>query len=355
MQMRDQTDKIGPQGQNVNSPGSRFVDEIRSGRFRPQVNHVGLHRLKIDFQSGNVLKSGSQGTGSGMVLGQPVPVVLKSIQSGRSQHPRLPHPAAKRLSPSMGLVDHFARTDQDTPYGSTQPLGNANGNGIAITNDSSRILTARHSRVKNTGTVQVKGAIRFPRHYGNFINYGLRIKGSSTPVRGILDANKTAVRVMIRTLRRLSDFCLHRLRLHDPSFAGNQSHRTTGQGGESTRLVDVNMTVLLGYDLVTRLSVSPDGDRVGHRATRNHQPRLLPHDRSHLLLQLNDRGILTEDIVPDDGRGHCFPHGQGWLGDRIAAQIDPVRWMLEHPVRKRKRYLSTMFLKETFIGGPAWT
>ena len=137
------------------------------------------------------------------------------------------------------------------PLREPQPLGNANGNSIAITNNSSRILTARNGCVKNTGAVQVKGAIRFPRYYGNFINCGLRIKGSSTLVRCILDANKTTVRVMTRTLRRLSDFCLHRLRLHDSSFAMNQSHRTTGQGGESTHLVGVNMTVLLGYDLVT--------------------------------------------------------------------------------------------------------
>ncbi len=79
------------------------------------------------------------------------------------------------------------------------------------------------------------------------------------------------------------------------------------------------VTVFLGDDLVPWFRLGSDGGGVAHRSRWHKQPRLLVEHLSHAILQIYYCGVITENIVANDGGGHSLPHGWRWLRDRVAA------------------------------------
>jgi hypothetical protein len=74
--------------------------------------------------------------------------------------------------------------------------------------------------------------------------------------------------------------------------------------------------------VVARPRLRRDGQLVAHRPARDEEGRLLAGDARDLLLERDDRGVVTEDVVPDGRAQHGLAHRWRRPGDRIAPEVD---------------------------------
>ena len=77
-----------------------------------------------------------------------------------------------------------------------------------------------------------------------------------------------------------------------------------------------------GDRLVAARQVGEQRHQVAHRTAGDEQPGLLAQEARPALLERVDRGVVTEHVVADLGRGHRTTHLVGGMGDRVGTEID---------------------------------
>ena len=93
-------------------------------------------------------------------------------------------------------------------------------------------------------------------------------------------------------------------------------HRMAG------RLVDNEVMLLAGDDLLTAPEVGHHRDQVAHRPGGDEQARVLAEEVGRALLERDDGGVVAEYIVTDDRVGHGPAHRLRRMRDGVAAEVD---------------------------------
>ena len=101
----------------------------------------------------------------GVVVGQPVHVVVQRVQRGCGQHARLAHAATGHLAHAVGTLDKFGRAAQGRAHRCAQALAEADRHTVKALGDALRLClnrgtrqrSLRHRRIEQARTVQVPG------------------------------------------------------------------------------------------------------------------------------------------------------------------------------------------------------
>ena len=85
------------------------------------------------------------------------------------------------------------------------------------------------------------------------------------------------------------------------------------------RLVDDQVVLGAGDDLLAAAEVGHHGREIAHRPARDEEAGLLAEELRGALLEGDDGRVVSEDIVADLGLGHRSAHGVGRARNGVAA------------------------------------
>jgi hypothetical protein len=190
---RCQTRRTRPAPRHTRAPPAPRRRRRRSPGVHPtgaggrEHDDVGLHRRRIDAARCGRRQGVGRPAGPGVVVGEPVDVVVEGMQPSGREDPDLTHPAAVALAPDPGLGDRVGRADEHRPDGRAQPLGQAHRDGVELTRHTPR---GRHPRRRGRSTAGHRpGAWRTPRGWVAARSAGspTGLHGAAAEVVGVLD------------------------------------------------------------------------------------------------------------------------------------------------------------------------
>ena len=112
---------------------------------------------------------------------------------------------------------------------------------------------------------------------------------------------------------------------HVPSGSGGDgSYRGAGDDGVATGLHLHQVCSGISDDLTAPGDVRHVRDEVAHGAACHVEGSGLAGQLGRALLQGDDGGVVTEDIIADLGCGHGHAHGRAGLGDGVGTEVDEV-------------------------------
>ena len=95
-----------------------------------------------------------------------------------------------------------------------------------------------------------------------------------------------------------------------------------GNDRGATCLIEDEVRLRVGDDLVARTGLGGDACQVAHGPARNEDAGLLAEAQRHLLLEPVDRRILAPHIVTNLGAGHRRAHPLVGNGQRVTPKVD---------------------------------
>ena len=95
-------------------------------------------------------------------------------------------------------------------------------------------------------------------------------------------------------------------------------------------LVVIQVGVGFHEDLIARLGVAADGQLVGHGSGRGIERGFLAEQGGGLGLKLLDGRVVAEHVVTYFCLRHRLAHGRRRFGDRVAAQVNQFRRLVQH-------------------------
>ena len=98
-------------------------------------------------------------------------------------------------------------------------------------------------------------------------------------------------------------------------------------------LVDQDVRILLGEQLVAGLGEDPQRDLVRHRRGREEDRLLLAEQGRAAPLELEDGGVLALLLVAHDGLGDRAAHRRRGLRDSVRAEVDHPAILTKPPHR----------------------
>ena len=104
--------------------------------------------------------------------------------------------------------------------------------------------------------------------------------------------------------------------------AGQAARDEAGVDGRAAELVDQDVRVLLGEQLLAGPREDPQRDLVRHRRGGDEDRLLLAEQRGAAALELEHRRVLALLLVADDRLGDRAAHLGRGLGERVCAEVD---------------------------------
>ena len=147
-----------------------------------------------DAQPVDAGHAGGDATGPGVVLGQPVHVVVQGVEAGGRQVPDLAHPAAQHLAESVGPADRRPVADQHTADRGTQALGEAQRHGVHVGGPRFDAHADCDGGIEQAGPVEVHGQPVFTGGYGQRTHV---VDGLDVAVDGVLEAQQCGHRMVL--------------------------------------------------------------------------------------------------------------------------------------------------------------
>ena len=284
---------------------------VIGGRGGP--HHVGgMHGL----HAVNTAQPVGDASGPLMVLGQAVYVVVQGVQPGGCQVAGLAHAAPQHLADPEGPGNGGLVSGQHRADRSAETLGQAERNRVCIGAVGVDPDTLGDRRVEQAGAVKVDGQVMLP---GCCDQVGYLVDGLDVPIDGVLQAEEAGYRVVLVGFFDGSSDVFRREAALLVDFEGPRNG--TSEGRRASNLVDHDVVVPAGQELVTALAVGKNSSQVGLGARGAKEGSLLAGQSGDPFLEGVDRGVLAVDVVADRGFGHGLTHGRCGLGDGVAAEV----------------------------------
>ena len=128
----------------------------RGRDVRPCVRPVEHHDVRVDTHRVDAAGLRQQ-PGVGVVLGEPVDVVVEGVRRPGREDAHLPHPAPEPLAPDPRLGDGGFRPDEHRADRGAEPLGEAHGQHVDLGAVRRQRRARGHVRVPEPRAVQVHG------------------------------------------------------------------------------------------------------------------------------------------------------------------------------------------------------
>ena len=286
---------------------------VIGGRGGP--HHVGgMH----SFHTVNTAQPVGDASGPIMVLGQSVYVMVQGVKPSGCQVAGLAHAASQHLADPEGPGNGVLVSGQHRADRSAEALGQAERNGVGFGAVGVDPDPLGDRRVEQAGAVKVDGQVVLP---GCCDQVGYLVDGLGVPVDGVLQAEETGHRVVLVGFLDGSPDVVRREAALLVDLEGPRNG--TSEGRRAPNLVDHDVVVPAGQELVTSLAVGKNSSQVGLGARGAKEGSLLAGQSGDPFLEGVDRGVLAVDVVADRGFGHGPTHGRCGPGDGVAAEVGP--------------------------------
>src|SRR5262249_20044501 len=138
-----------------------------------------------------------------------------------------------------------------------------------------------------------------------------------------------------------------------PDLVGRQPSILTGEpagdesrvDGRAAELVEQDVRVLVGEQLVARLAEQMQRDLVCHSRRRHVDGLVLAEQCGGAALELEDGRVLALLLVSDDRLGDRGAHSRRRLGNGVGAEIDHARHSTSSRRARTRRYARPMDLE----------
>ena len=127
-------------------------------RMRISVSHVDINHIGLNVRHVNpidITKPPGQGYGIRVVLGEPFDMVLECVEAGRCDNAGLAHPAPQGFSPTARFGDEILVSTEQCAHWCTEPLGQAERNGVEVPGDVCDGNAERDRRIEYPCPIQV--------------------------------------------------------------------------------------------------------------------------------------------------------------------------------------------------------
>jgi len=111
----------------------------------------------------------------------------------------------------------------------------------------------------------------------------------------------------------------------DADLSVERVHLDTGKRGSRRHLVIEDVAVPVADHLVARLGEACERHLVRHGPAGDEERRLFPEEHRDPALELDDRRIVSENVVTDDRFRDGAPHLGSRARNRVASKIDCLR------------------------------
>jgi len=264
----------------------------------------------------------SEGSGCRVVVPEPLKVVVERVQPRGGEDPGLPPAATEPLALNPGAGDVVRCRDQHRADGRTQPLRQAQGDGV----EQRPIRPHRHSGgdmgVAKPGPVEMQGDARLAAALRDRSDGLVRLDRAAAEVVGVLQCDHTG----------LDDVRLRADREHRRDNVGirHAAHRRERTGGHpvqrsvGAQLSPHDVRLSVAEHLLAGFGQQPDAQQVGQRPGRTEQTGLMAEQLCGATFELSDGGILPVHVVADLRAQHGLAHRRRRPGDGVRSQVDHV-------------------------------
>ena len=314
---------VGPTSDDDDTTLARSGDEV--GR----VGALDDHDVGVDGRRVDAAGLGQQ-PGVGVVVGEPVDVVVEGVEPGRGQDPGLPHAAAHPLAPDARLGDRVGGADHERADRGTEALGQADRHDVrdrAVLHEAA----CRSRRGRSRSAHRPCGcAAPTPVAYSR---RSRRSSSGSTAPPAKLWVFSTEIATVGTKNGPMSgakiDLIVGQVDLPARVDPGPRREPRVGAVRAELRAHDVGAR--LAEHLLARTGQGAYGEHVAHRAGRDEQRRLVAEHPRHPLLEPDDGRVLAVHVVTDLGTRHRGAHlaRSAWSGCRCAGRSP------RHPVRRK--------------------
>ena len=262
----------------------------------------------------------------GVVVGQPLDVVVERVQAGRGDHARLAHRAAPHLLVAPRLGDQLRRAGQHGADRRAEALGQVDPGGVEAVGVRARLHAARDDGVHQPRAVQVRPQAVLGRDVEDREDLRRRPDQAAAHVHRLLDGDEPRPRGVAVARRALRQDGAQRVRAEDPGAPGvgrQHGHHRAADRGRAAALEAQRVGELAEVQLVAAgADVQAHPDRVAHRAARQEDRGLLAEQRGHALLEREHRRVLAALLVAHLRGGHRGAHRLGRAGLGVGVEID---------------------------------
>ncbi len=260
---------------------------------------------------------------TGVVVGEPLDVVLERVQTGGREDADLAHPGAVALAPDARLGHRVGGADEHRPDRRAQALGQADADGVELAAVVGQRHPGGHVRVPEPGAVEVHGdadGLRGPPDLADGLD---RLHRAAAEVVGVLEHDERGLDLVGPDPG--GDERHRAGRVEQAALAGPRAARDAGERRGGTELGAQHVCLLVGDELLARAHVQPHAELVGQRPGRREQPRLVAEQPGDALLERAHGGVLAEDVVADLGVRHRLAHRAGRGGQGVGEEVGAHR------------------------------
>ncbi len=207
----------------------------------------------------------------------------------------------------------------------TEPLREAEGDGVEPLREGGRGLPHRQGGVEDPGAVEMERHAVLPAQGHQGLQVRLLIDRAAAEVVAVLDRDQGGLGTEgdVRSDGRLDGRGVEEPEARGIARGGGERLRHQARDRRhGSHLVEEDVAEGVADHLTAREAVQVEGDLIAHRPRGDEEPGLLPHRRRPLFLQGADRRVLAEDVVADLGLGHRPPHLGVGTGHGVGAEVE---------------------------------
>ncbi len=303
-------------------PSRRRRDPGRAIEVAPgevELDEVRLDLLEAHGQPGGLPRLGEPPR-AGVVVGQPLDVVVERVQRRRRDDPGLPHRAAEEVLLAPRACHQLGGAGDDRPERATEPLREAERHRVEPAGDRGRGNALGDRGVEEAGAVEVGSEAE---RAGAAEDVRQPVEGPAAPAgRVVRVLEHEHRRPLVDPAGRRPRHALDLLRRDQSVLAHERLDHQARMERRAAELVHEHVAEALGDQHVPRAREEPQRDLVGHRGRRQEQRRLVPEKGSSALLEGSDGRILAHLLVADRRGCHRGEHRRRRPGHGVRAEID---------------------------------
>ena len=306
-------------------PDTRLVHPLErlglreTERLEVDLNEVRLDLFGVDRQPGRG-EALAEPAGAGVVVGEPVDVVLQRVDTRRGHDAGLAHRPPEHVLETAGPKHQLGGAGDDGAERAAEALRQADRHRVGALGDPRSGNAERDRCVEEPRAVEVEPEAELAAAVDHGVELLERPDAAAGAVVGVLDRDDSRLRrveVVVEARRRTD------LLGADPAVLPvERPGHETGEGGRPAELRDQDVGALLGEQLVARLAVEPERDLVRHRRRGDVDGLLVTEKLSRPLLEQVDGRVFPLLLVADLGRRHRLAHCWRRLRLSVRPEVD---------------------------------
>jgi len=225
--------------------------------------------------------------------------------------------SAEPFTDEAGALDELFGTEEDAPDGGSETFAETDAGAIEGGGEGFDFAAEANGGVHNAGTIEMKGRAVFGSEGAGDGDGFWADALAAVPVVGVFEAEDSGVRSVVAPLPEGGfEF------VGGGVDAAESEGEKTRKGGRSAGFVVEDVAVLFGGERVSGLGVDVEGDLIAEGAAGAEEGGFEAEGLGRELLELEDGGVVAENVVTEGRAGHGRVHGGGGTRNGVAPEVN---------------------------------